>query len=109
MGTDQDRDKLKRTFTDVGFKVHTKDDLTASNILCELRRFVTQCKSDCVIVCVLSHGNDGIVYGIDSEPVAIKDLEKEICVNDLADIPKILIIQACQGDEMQPVNPAVIK
>lgn len=77
-------------------------------MLREIDSFVTtQTQSDCVIVCVLSHGNKGSVYGIDSKPVRIEDVENAICVDGLAGIPKILIIQACQGDGIQTAKPVV--
>lgn len=57
--------------------------------------------ADALIVCVMSHGAAGLVYGSDNGKV---NIEKDIVMPfngyncpDLIDKPKIFIIQACQG------------
>ena len=54
------------------------------------------------ILCVLSHGKEGVIYGSDGHEVAIDGLERELN-NDNCKVmvgkPKLVIIQACQGSK----------
>lgn len=54
-----------------------------------------------LIMCLLSHGHEGIVYGHNSIPVKIKDIKSVMSSKLLIGKPKILLIQACQGDKLQ--------
>lgn len=75
---------------------------------------------DSVVVCLLSHGNrgmirksitcasrqynichyfSGVVYGANSVAVRIQSIQDILTSRRLLDKPKILIVQACQGDE----------
>jgi len=52
------------------------------------------------ILCILSHGEKGVIYGADGKSVQVEELEKLFdgwqC-NQLAGRPKLFLIQACQG------------
>lgn len=52
------------------------------------------------VLCLLSHGDDGVVYGSDGEKVEIEKIIAEFdgkrC-EALIDRPKLFFIQACQG------------
>ena len=52
------------------------------------------------MLCILSHGESGVVFGTDGRPVKIEDLETlfdgQQC-NQLVGRPKLFLIQACQG------------
>ena len=57
-------------------------------------------ESKVFVLCVLSHGEKGAVYGEDGEPVTIEHLETIFDGNhckQLATKPKVFLIQACQG------------
>lgn len=60
--------------------------------------------TDCLVCCILSHGKEASVYGVDGEVVPIKKLTKQFdgtrCPS-LAGKPKLFFIQACQGDKEQ--------
>ena len=59
---------------------------------------------DCFVCCILSHGNLGKVYGSDGVAVEIKDLTdavKPARCGSLTGKPKVFIIQACQGNNLQ--------
>jgi hypothetical protein len=62
-----------------------------------------------LVVCILSHGDKGVVEGVDSECIKINDLKYKFNSNDCPTLngkPKIWIIQACQGgDVQQPIQP----
>lgn len=56
------------------------------------------------VVCVLSHGEKGCVFGTDGGKVLLKDLTDPFTsgrARTLAGKPKLFFIQACQGEEYQ--------
>jgi len=59
-------------------------------------------KVDCFVCCVMSHGEEGHVFGSDGLPVLIKDMMSPFkpCPQ-LTGKPKIFLIQACQGKTTQ--------
>jgi hypothetical protein len=57
-----------------------------------------------LVVCILSHGDEGVVAGVDSKNIKINDLKYKFNSNDCHSLngkPKIWIIQACQGGDVQ--------
>lgn len=63
---------------------------------------------DCFICCILSHGDEGIVYGTDGQKVSIFELTSYFTGSkcpSLAGKPKVFFIQACQGDNYQKGVP----
>lgn len=101
-GTDRDAEALQRIFRSFGYETRVKNDLSHLEMLYNIRKVVNECvQLDSVIVCILSHGGKGFVYGANSVPVKIEDIEKLIVSERLIGKPKILIIQACQGEETQ--------
>lgn len=56
------------------------------------------------MVCVLSHGDKGCVFGTDEEKVPIQDITQPFISRKaptLAGKPKLFFIQACQGTRLQ--------
>ncbi|XP_056284175.1 caspase-8 isoform X2 [Pseudoliparis swirei] len=105
-GTLLDEESLRSVFAWLGFVVEIKTDCTSTEMLSALRELGSRNHSlmDCVVCCILSHGKDGGVYGVDGSLVAIKDLKKPFngsnCAS-LVDKPKLFFIQACQGTGQQ--------
>jgi hypothetical protein len=61
-------------------------------------------KYNALIVCILSHGYENFVYGVDDQSVAVRYLTmffRSSKCKTLANKPKIFFIQACQGQEKQ--------
>ena len=101
-GTVQDMEALKLLFENFGYTVIVKSDLTHSEILIEVDRAAKRAsKFDGLLVCILSHGHEGIVYGHNSIPVRIKDIKTIMASKLLLEKSKILLIQACQGENLQ--------
>lgn len=101
-GTDRDADALKRTFSAFGYNIRTERNRLHTEILDDIRRVINDSvQYDSIIVCILSHGSNGMVYGANSVPVKIDDIEKLMISERLIGKPKVLIIQACQGDDTQ--------
>ncbi|XP_055374949.1 caspase-8 isoform X2 [Condylostylus longicornis] len=97
-GTMKDRDALKETFEKFGYISQAKNNLTHNEILAIIRDYVKKSIIfDSLIICILSHGLEGVVYGSNSIPVKINDIEEILASSkELYKKPKVLIIQACQ-------------
>ena len=62
-----------------------------------------------LVLCILSHGGDGVIYGINGESVRMNDLKyafnHEQCP-ELSGKPKLFVIQACRGERYMSFDPA---
>lgn len=102
-GTDQDVEALKATFEPLGYIPDVRENLKSYEILDAVKQVTRKSIAfHSVIICILSHGIEGYVYGANSIPLAIQDIEDVIAKShELLKKPKILFIQACQGSTMQ--------
>ena len=99
-GTNADENRLRDVFQWLGCEVTCHRDATSSDIDDILRDLCAKDHSntDVVVLCILSHGSLGKVYGVDDSSVEIQDILEtlERC-KQLVNKPKLIIIQACQG------------
>jgi caspase-like apoptosis-related cysteine protease len=105
-GTDADRDRLSARLQELDFQVRCFDNLTWNEINIELLKLAEEdhSDSDCVVVTVMSHGDEGRIYAKDRYYKAEQlwsYFTSDQCPT-LAGKPKIFFIQACQGDQMDP-------
>ncbi|XP_030378594.1 caspase-8 isoform X2 [Scaptodrosophila lebanonensis] len=102
LGTDKDKERLKKVFSALGYMVEAHDNLNHLQMLQHIRDACARsCHRDSLIVCILSHGFEGAVYGHDSIALKISEIENVLCSNEnLSEKPKVLIIQACQQNDM---------
>uniref|UniRef100_A0A3Q4M651 Caspase-8 n=1 Tax=Neolamprologus brichardi TaxID=32507 RepID=A0A3Q4M651_NEOBR len=103
-GTQKDADTLTEVFTHFGFQVKIHNNLTADNMKKEINDLGEINFSNHDVVCVLSHGEKGCVFGTDGERVLLEELTDPFTsgrASTLAGKPKLFFIQACQGDEYQ--------
>lgn len=105
IGTDQDAASLHMRFTEIGFEVDTRNNLTVSEMLQVLQKAADDDEynkqSDCFACAILSHGEEGVVFGTDSK-IEVKQLLEPFKGNNCKGLlgkPKIFIIQACQGSQ----------
>ncbi|EDV92202.1 caspase-8 [Drosophila grimshawi] len=100
-GTDKDKERLTDVFSGLGYQVEAHDNVDHWELLDHIRSACSRSQlRDSVIVCILSHGFEGAVYGANSIALSIVDIQNVLCGNrDLHDKPKLLIIQACQQKE----------
>lgn len=107
LGTDADCELIRNTFKKRGYQIVQHDNLAHVEMQKALNDIV--CASviyDSLIVCILSHGNTGVVFGADYIPVKISTIQEILSSERLLNKPKLLIIQACQGKEKNVrVNP----
>lgn len=113
-GIENDCAQLRRTFFRFGYEVIVYRNVEANEIIERLEPTnlakATE-KEDLLnyaslVVCVLSHGDKGVVFGVDSVSVNIDSLRRRFNNYDckkLAGKPKIFIILACQGSGSQVV------
>ncbi|XP_070770276.1 caspase-8 [Enoplosus armatus] len=105
-GTMVDEDCLHKVFQWLGFEVVIQRDCEREKMLTLLRELGRKDHSqmDCLVCCVLSHGLEGSVYGVDGNTVQLKELMEPVngskC-SSLANKPKLFFIQACQGNKEQ--------
>ena len=100
-GTDIDRDALNKLFKKLQFKVEVHNNQTKAEILRIVREKATSDHSlyDAFIFAILTHGEEGLVYGIDGT-LRIREITSKFKNNKtLAGKPKIFFFQACQGEE----------
>lgn len=101
-GTQHDGAALLQTFRDLNFEVDVLDNGSTMDVNSKLRALSKEDHSnnDCLVVCVLSHGDRGNLWARDG-CYPIDDLYSnftgERCLT-LAGKPKLFFIQACQGD-----------
>lgn len=92
-----DRDNLKELFVSFGYTPLVHDNLTHVEMLHIIRETVKKSLlRDSLIVCILTHGMEGVVYGCNSIPISINTIKAAVAEDSLKGKPKLLIIQACQ-------------
>lgn len=105
-GTQQDEEALRTVFSQLGFDVKVHNNLTAEAMRQELKKLGSRnfLKDDVLVVCVLSHGQKGSVFGTDEQEVSLRELTQPFLSGrapTLAGKPKLFFIQACQGSSYQ--------
>ena len=121
VGGGHDVGNLETCFKRFGFR-HAQDDCKANLKAHEMwdwfRTWAEEgdySEVDCVVIAILTHGSSGdLLLGVDGESVALDDLlslfDGDRCSPALAGKPKIFIIEACRGEEVDHgiEDPAVI-
>ncbi|KAM8786290.1 caspase-3 [Rhynchonycteris naso] len=103
-GTDVDAATLRETFKNLNYQVRIKNDLTREEIV-DLMRSVAKedhSKRSSFICVLLSHGEEGVIFGTNG-PVDLRKLTSFFrgdCCRSLTGKPKLFIIQACRGTEL---------
>ncbi|XP_061647288.1 caspase-8 isoform X3 [Phyllopteryx taeniolatus] len=105
-GTIIDEASLKKVFEWLGFEVNIERDCNKEKILSSIQKLSTRDHSqmDCLVCCVLSHGEQESVHGVDGRTVQLTELMQPLnglhCPS-LNGKPKLFFIQACQGSAKQ--------
>ena len=103
-GTQVDETNLAQCFRYLGYNVEIYRNLTAHQIesLFGYYRTSDHGNFDSFVVCILSHGEDGHVFGTDSKSVNIRSIVGQLTADScrsLAGKPKLFFIQACRGHD----------
>ncbi|KAM7407403.1 hypothetical protein PAMA_003229 [Pampus argenteus] len=108
-GTMVDERNLHAVFEWLGFETEIQKDCKREEMLSVIRELASKNHSqmDCLVCCVLSHGLEQGVYGVDGLTVELQELMEPFTgsqCSSLAKKPKLFFIQACQGTrEQEPV------
>ncbi|XP_053683914.1 caspase-8 [Sabethes cyaneus] len=102
-GTEIDKLAISNLFSAFGYDLIEIDNIPHLEILKQVENAVTKMKTNhcSLVVCLLSHGQEGKVYGSNSIPVSVKAIEKVMAAEKLTGRPKLLFVQACQGSDLQ--------
>lgn len=105
-GTAEDCQNLKKCLSELGFDVHIYKDLKYHAIeghIVEASK-LNHSQHDCLVVSILSHGEQGIIYAKDThyKPDMLWSYFTPDKCPTLAGKPKLFFIQACQGDKLDP-------
>merc|ERR1712127_68511 len=100
-GSAMDSQNLKLSLEALNFKVSLFNDLTVEQLTTEIAKLAKEDHSDrdCIIIALMSHGGDGILYAKDEKykPECLwSNFTSDKCPS-LAGKPKLFFIQACQG------------
>ncbi|XP_002154760.2 caspase-6 [Hydra vulgaris] len=96
-GSEKDVERLKCLFLKLGFVVELFENLTTSETITAVAKS-TRCKQkfSCFFVAILSHGLENEFFTADDK-MQIDKIATLFKIPKLAGIPKIFLIQACQG------------
>lgn len=110
-GSNRDRVVLEKTMTSLKFEVISHTNL-AHNTMMDYIKNIIQYRvhhdDSMFMLCILSHGVKGHVYAADSVTVkvdSIQNLLDETLEERGLDIPKIMILQACQVNMPEEQRP----
>ena len=103
-GAPVDQRNLVMTFEFLQYKVEVHENCTSIVEMVELMKEMSSrdhSQYDSFVCCISSHGEEGIVYGVDSLPVDLRDmtaLVKGTFCHTLINKPKLFFVQADRGE-----------
>ena len=102
-GADVDQKTLIDTFNFLQYKVEVYENLSSCDIVARMKEVSSRDHThfDSFICCVLTHGEEGMIFGSDSLPVNLQDLTglvKGTFCPTLINKPKLFFVQACRGE-----------
>ncbi|XP_042345293.1 caspase-2 isoform X7 [Plectropomus leopardus] len=105
-GGEVDDEVLRKVFTELDYLVTVHRDLTAQGMRTCIENFCRRPDHrtvDSCVVCLLSHGVEGAIYGTDGQLLQLdwvfESFDNAHCPL-LQNKPKMFFIQACRGEEM---------
>lgn len=108
VGTEIDERNLMNLFGQLGYQLSISKDLTAKGMLQTIQSFAKRQEHsvfDSCVVCVLTHGENNELYGIDDIAVSVNEFISHLNALNcpaLAHKPKVFILQACRGQRYDP-------
>ena len=100
VGSDLDAKNLQELFTALNFTVELVNNATGEKMKKKIEDLANSehSSTDCVVVCLLSHGVYSGIYASDCELLAITDLLQPLimCEGKLSEKPRLFFIQACR-------------
>ncbi|XP_077296608.1 caspase-3-like [Arctopsyche grandis] len=109
-GSEVDVQNLKACWSARGFEVKIFNNVTAKAVTGIIHKYSKKISNvhAAFAVCILSHGNEGVIYGINNKPIQVNDIKNAMFYSENANrrsLFKLLILQACRGNEaMECIN-----
>ncbi|CAH8826050.1 unnamed protein product [Trichobilharzia szidati] len=106
-GCDIDEKSLEKVFESFNFLVKLFRNLSAGEIQAQLEHLsqkTDHTEYNCLVICLMSHGTIGRIYGVDGNSLSIHELTSLFTADNcpsLAGKPKLFFIQACRGEDYQ--------
>lgn len=106
-GSSKDASNLQSLFTQLGFKVWLVQDADVD----EIKEKITELSqkpghNDGLVVCLLSHGLSGQIYGVEGNLISVSDILDIISSGPSGETlrgkPKLFLIQACRSEAPAP-------
>ncbi|XP_077162458.1 caspase-3-like [Paroedura picta] len=104
-GAKKEADRLFKALSDCNYTVELRYDLTAKQICRLYEKECNEDHGDCFVSILSSHGEEGVIFDCKGQPVELTQIYKALSPpgsHKLAGKPKILFIQACRGQEIDP-------
>ena len=106
-GTEADVISLRKTLLALNFEVEVHHDLRIKEIKNQLEKLSAEDHrdADCVLVAVLTHGEEGRLIDVEGTDYSQEELWKPFLEDvpikvSLVGKPKIFLIQACRGSQV---------
>ena len=105
-GSDADALNLQKLFLALHYTVTVLHDTTATVLMHKINEFAKNpdhSSLDSVVVCILSHGIAGRIYGADGELIPVTDITSAFNGHNAKHLigkPKLFFIQACRGGKV---------
>ena len=116
-GTERDEHNLSETWQFLGYHVIILRDCTRDEMVRTFKEIDKPLKkaaqservaNDSFVCCILTHGLEGVVFGTDSEALPHNKIQESLATSKiLRSKPKLLFIQACQGETSLLHSPAI--
>jgi len=97
IGAQEESAAFRSLFDELGYPVEVFPDFTTEQVFNEIRQAQAIKPLSCLIIGMMGHGQQGLILDTDEKPIEITELITHISSGDLDGIPKILIMQCCQG------------
>ena len=106
-GSSKDAANLQSVFTQLGFKVWLVQDADVDDIIEKITELSQKSgHNDGLVVCLLSHGLSGQIYGVEGNLISVSDILDIISSGPSGEAlrgkPKLFLIQACRSDAPEP-------
>jgi caspase 7 len=101
-GTDKDAASLEFCFRKLGFEIRLFHNCAAFLMRDLLLKYAKadHSDSDCFVCVLMSHGENGVIYGVDQEIEIERLIDPFKSNRTLAGKPKLFFIQACRGTHL---------
>lgn len=103
-GAKVDQQNLITTFEYLRYHVRAYENLTSTQMFDKMKEIsnLDHSRYDSFICCILTHGEEGRVFGADGQPVDLRDftgmMKGNFC-RALINKPKVFFVQACRGED----------